>query len=123
MDHGGAAAAKAHRPCIAAISDFFIDRQAAAEQIKVLACDSCGELERRTTHGLTIGAVTDAYEVGVDGRFPGDIATETAAVDAFCGRHGNLEHFLGKQLEHGRVLNTEQHAAHFTAFTRVFPRL
>ena len=89
----------------------------------MLARNAGGELERRAAHGLAIGAVTDPDKVGVDGRLPGDIPTEAAAVDTFCGRHGNLEHFLGKQLEHGGVLNAEQHAAHFTAFPRVFPGL
>ena len=89
----------------------------------MLAGNAGSELERRAAHGLAIGAVTDADKVGVDGRFPGDVATEAAAVDVFCGRHGNLEHFLGKQLEHGGVLNAEQHAADFTALTCLLPRL
>ncbi len=89
----------------------------------MLAGNAGSELERRAAHGLAIGAVTDADKVGVDGRFPGDVATEAAAVNVFCGRHGNLEHFLGKQLEHGGVLNAEQHAADFTAFAGIFPWL
>ena len=89
----------------------------------MLAGNAGGELERRAAHRLAIGAVTDPDKVGVDGRFPGDVATEAAAVDIFCGRHENLEHFLGKQLEYSGVLNAQQHAAHFTALTCLLPRL
>lgn len=96
VDHGGAPSAKAHRPRIAAFRDFLVNRKGATQESELIAGDPGGELKRRSSHGLAIGAVADSDQVRVNRGLPLDVATEAAAVDVLSFQNVDLQHFLGE---------------------------
>ena len=87
----------------------------------MLAGNAGSELERRAAHGLAIRAVTNPYQIGVDKRLPGDVATKAGTVNLHGQGAQALEHFVGEELEHHWVLHAQQHAADFAALASLFP--
>jgi len=81
MNHGRAAPAEAYGSGIAALGGFYVGRECAAQQVKILSCYPGRKLKCRTAYRLTVSAMADAHHGWVDDRFPGDVATQATTVN------------------------------------------
>ena len=121
VDHRGAAPAEAHGARVAALSHFDIGRQFTAQYLKILTRNAAGELKGRTADRLTVCAVTDAHQLGINSRLPSDVATQAGAVNLHDESVTVSEHLVGEELKYHRVLYAQQHAAHFATLAGLFP--
>ena len=121
VEHRGAAPAEAHGAWVAALGDFDIGRQFTAQQLKILSRNAGGELKGRAADRLTVCAVTDAHQRGINSRLPSDVATQAGAVNLHDESVTVSEHLVGEELKHHRVLYAQQHAAHFATLAGLFP--
>ena len=121
VDRRGAAPAEAHGAWVAALGHFDIGRQFTAQQLKILSSNAGGELKGRAADRLTVCAVTDTHQRGINSRLPGDVSAQAGAVNLYDESVSVSEHLVGEELEHHRVLYAQQHAAHLAALAGLFP--